>query len=198
MADKNIKSEERRIDKILCELFQGRDAAIEKYARVRHTQWEMNLWYKYGLPLKEVDGVAKNYFGKRFLNGVGINSATKEELAEAFERLAHAVKDGCHGRCFNLVVELNAALGKLGIDMISNPEQFLDWLTFDYETKPDDWGNPAVEKPYGFEIRIFHDAENRKDFWNELLPLLKVGKVLSMTDTFRFVREKRKRAKSFL
>ena len=81
--------------------------------------------------------------------------------------------------------------------MVSNPESFLNWLTFDYDTVPDDWGNPAVEKPFGFEIRNFKDKQNRKEFWDELLPMLKAGRVMSMTDVYRVVREKRKRSVSF-
>ena len=196
MAEQVTKKEVRTIDKILGEMFQGKDAAIEKYAKVRHVQWEMNLWRRYGLPLSEVAGDAKAYFGKRFLNGETIKSATPEQLAEAFTRLDHAVKDGCHGRCLKLVLELNEAMREFDIAPLANPEQFLDWLTFDYHTPVDDWGNPAVEKPYGFEIRLFHDKENRKDFWTELAPLIKEGMVMSMVDTYRCVRDKRDRAVS--
>lgn len=189
----NIKNETRKVDEILRELFQGRDAAIEKYAKVRHTQWEMNLWYEYGLPLKEVAGDAKQYFSKRFLNGGKIAQASGDELKEAFTRLDHAVKDGCHGRCTKLVVELNQELSRLGLEIINEPEKFLGWLTFRYDTVPDDWGNPAVEKPYGFEIRIFHDAENRKEFWAELLPMLKAGKVMSMQNVVGIILFRRRR-----
>ena len=40
---------------ILDEMFMGPGAALEKYAKVRFTQYEMNLWRKHRLPLKEVD-----------------------------------------------------------------------------------------------------------------------------------------------
>ena len=195
---KNVKKEQttekRRIDKILCELFQGKDAAIEKYAKVRHTKYEIDLWRVYGLPIRDVSAEAKKYFSVRFLNGKKISEASQAEIDEGVKRLSHAVNDGCRQRCVKLVVELNAALSDLKLDMVSNPESFLDWLTFDYTTPLDEWGRPVREHPHSFEVRIFHDKENRKEFWDELLPMLKKGRVLSMTDVFRFVREKGKRS----
>ena len=115
----------RSIEEILCELFKGRDAALEKYSRVRHTQYEMSLWRDYGLPLYDVDKSAKAYFSKSFLGGAKISETDGATIKKAFEKLNHAVNDGCHGRCLRLVEELNQALTALGLRTV-DPEPFLD------------------------------------------------------------------------
>jgi hypothetical protein len=93
----------RSIEEILRELFEGRDAALEKYALVRHVRYEMALWHDYGFPLQEVDRRTKAYFSKKFLKGARISEVDGVTLKKAFESLDHAVKDGCHGRCLRLV-----------------------------------------------------------------------------------------------
>ena len=182
----------RKIDEILRELFQGRDAALEKYAKVRRTQYEMSLWRKYGLPLSAVDCDVRVYFQKRFLNGKTLRSASCAQIAEAMGRLNHAVEDGCRGRCMRLLGELEEALNVLGLSSSFNFEGFLDWLTFSYVVPKDEFGNPQKEKPYDFEMRVFYDRQNRKDFWAELSPMLREGKVMSMRDVYRFVYERRR------
>ena len=127
---------------VLDELFTGSNSALEKYAKVRLTQYEMNLWRKHHLPLKEVDKRAKRYFGVRFLGeGKRIDKATQAELSKAFESLHFAVgkdsgdpslKSGCHGRCLRLVDVLNEALIADGLDPIPDAEKFLDFFTFNY------------------------------------------------------------------
>ena len=190
-------SEKRNVDEILNELFKGRDAALEKYAKVRHTQYELMLWTSYGVPIKEIDRQAKVYFEKRFLNGTKMDKLSKEQVKSELETLDHAVKDGCHGRCTRLVKELNAALEALGLDSVKEIDRFLDWLTFDYVVKSDYEGKPLTEPGYGFQIRVFHDGQNRKEFWAELQLLLKSGKMMSMQDACRIVLKKRKKSKSF-
>ena len=185
------------IKRILEELFKGRDAALEKYAKVRHVQYEMQLWRGYGLPLEQVDKSAKVYFSKRFLEGKRISSVSEKELAEAFKRLDHAVKDGCHGRCTRLVEELNKEFEKEGIEPLHKIDGFLDWLTFWYTT-PECYatGGPAKEPGYSFEIRIFHDKENRTDFWLETKSLLAQGKVMQLYRIAQLVLFKRKFSKN--
>lgn len=184
----------RSIDAILKEMFEGKDAAIAKYAKVRMVQYEMELWRVYSLPLAEVDGAAKVYFSKRFLVNGRIDKATEPDLSDAFEKLDHAVKDGCAGRCTRLVIELNKALDALGLDMVRNVDKFLDWLTFDYEAKKDNFGEVVTEKPYGFPLFDFHSDENRKEFWLETSALLKTGRMMSVQDIMRIVLHKRNKS----
>ncbi|MBQ9171796.1 hypothetical protein IJ162_01655 [Candidatus Saccharibacteria bacterium] len=190
---------------ILDELFTGPNAALEKYAKVRITQYEMNLWRKHHLPLKEVDKKAKRYFNVRFLGeGSRIDKASPEALKKAFESLHFAVgKDsgdpslcsGCHQRCLRLVNELNEALKRDGLDEISDAEKFLDFMTFDYEVRTDENGQPIEEKPYGFLIRTFHDADNRKEF-RAMLQMLKTEKrEMSMQDIWKIIGFKKKHSK---
>lgn len=184
----------RSLRKILEELFKGSDAALEKYAKVRRTLYEINLWYQYGLPLREVPRGIKFYFSQRFLCAKKIESATEAELDEAMTRLRAAVNIGCKGRCERLVGELNLALEDCGLRIIEEPDKFLDWLTFDYELRKDYEGNPLVEKPYGFPIISGFDSDrNRKEFWGELQLLLnKYGRMMSMQDVEVLVLIKRR------
>ncbi len=186
----------RHVKEVLEELFKGRDAALEKYAKVRMTQYEMNLWRVHRLPLSEVSGAAKQYFSKRFLNGKRINTATEAELKDAFDRLGYAVSNGCHNRCKKLVEELNESLKELEIEEIKDIEQFLYWLTFSNHTVADYYGNPTREPEYGFEILIFDCDANRKEFWAELQNLMKDGKIMSMQEVSRIVTWKRKNSKT--
>ena len=186
----------RHIKEVLEELFKGRDAALEKYAKVRLTQYEMNLWRVHNLPLPEVSGQAKQYFAARFLKGKRINSATEAELNEAFERLGYAVSKGCKERCTELVKELNEALKELGFEEVKDIDQFLYWFTFANHTVADYDGNPTKEPKYGFEIRIFDCDKNRKEFWTEVQMLLKSGKIMSMQDVSRVILWKRKHTKT--
>ena len=199
MADKNLT----RIEEILNELFVGKDAALEKYAKVRHTYYELGvLWDKHNLPLWEVSPKAKMYFSKRFLNGKKIPDgiydsksgvATKEELQKGLSDLKHAVEDGCHGRCSRLVKELNRELGTFKIEPVDS-EKFLDWLTFCYSVRKDYFsGDPVIEPGFHFEVRDFYDESNREDFWYETKALLKKGEIMSMHDILVVVLLKREK-----
>ena len=192
----------RRYFEILDELIISKNSAIEKYARVRFTQYEIKLWRTYGLSLNEVDKNAKRYFSVGFLgDGIRIDRADKTRLDEAFRKLGFAVgkwlddpdakPTGCHERCLRLVNELNEVLNEEGLETISNVEKFLDWLTFNYEFQLDESGFPIVEKPYGFPIRIFHDAENRREFRAVLKMLREDKSKMSMQDVWRIIRFKR-------
>ena len=185
----------RNIKEILEELFKGKDAALSKYARVRLTKYEISLW-RSGVPITGINPIAKQCFSKSFLGGKRIFNASPEELADAQKRLNYAVSDGCHGRCIRLVEELNCALEAQGLQRVSQPEKFLDWLTYSYEVKTDQNGSPIREQPGGFEIRIFHSEENRKEFWLELQALLKQDKMMSMQDVAKIVLHKRHHSKS--
>ena len=187
----DIKS--TRINEILTELFKGKDAALEKYAKVRHVQYEMQLWRNYGLPLDQVDRSAKMYFAKRFLKDGKIFTASEKEIKDAFERLNHAVKDGCHGRCVRLIEELNEEFIKLGLEPVHKIDGFLDWLTFWYNTLEDYATGGSVKEPeFSFEIRHFYDRENRKEFWAETKELLKEGKIMRLYRIAQIVLIKRK------
>jgi hypothetical protein len=171
-------TENIRILEIFDELFKGNDAALAKYAKVRHTQYEIKLWREHGLPLKEVNKGAKFYFSKRFLNGKKIEEATEEEIKGALETLNHAVNDGCKGRCTRLVEELNDELKKYYIEPVKI-QSFLDWATFSYVVRKDDFtGQPCKEPGHSFEIWDFHDEYNRKEFYEEVKRLAKKGEFL--------------------
>ena len=186
----------RNIEEILQELFRGQDSALAKYARVRKTKYEFDLYRSYGLPLSEVGKVEKLYFSKKFLGGKRITNVSPEEFNKGIASLDHAVKDGCHGRCLRLITELNGALAESGFEQVKNPERFLDWLTFDYEVKKDSFtGEIAKEQPYGFEIRVFHSEENRKEFWMELQILEKNNMMMCMQDVAKIVLFKRHHSK---
>ena len=184
----------KNIVEILEELFKGRDAALAKYAKVRFTRYEMNLYWRLDLPLEDVAKQARVYFSNRFLNKERIDTVPMATLSKAIDRLDHAEKDGCRPRCLKLVQELNEALKNLGLEPVNNPNGFLDWLTFDYEVKRDCTGSPVTEPGYGFEIRIFHNEQNREEFWTEVQNLIKEGKMMSMQDIVRVVMMKRRKS----
>ena len=193
---------ERGYFEILDELLVGNDSAIEKYAKVRHTQYEMNLWRKSGLPLNEVRKAARQYFRMRFLQNVKIEEADKALLDKGFERLSYAVGQldgeptGCHMRCLRLVSELNEALRAEGLQTIANAEKFLNWLCFDSVMRMNENGIPIREKPYGFVIMDFYDDANRKDFRSMVRMLKTEKRVMSMQDIWRMIDFKRKHSKT--
>jgi hypothetical protein len=186
-------TETRQIKEVLEELFKGPNAALTKYARVRKTKYEIDLWQS-GMPITEVSPDAKKCFSKSFLKGTSIKLATPEQISNGRKDLGYAVSEGCHGRCTRLVKELNCALAKLGLQQISQIDKFLDWLTFSYEVKTDYDGRSVREQPGNFEVRIFHSEENRKEFWLELQVLLKQNRMMSMQDVVKIVLDKRKKS----
>ena len=188
----NIKK--RTVKDILNELFNGNTGALTKYAKVRHTRYELSLWQEYGLPLSKIKGQAKAHFAKRFL-GVPIAEASQEELKKGLEKIGYA-EDSCKRRCFRLVNELNEALKMLELDQV-DPQGFIEYFTFNYHENIDEFGNPVTAPDYGFSIKHFHDSRNRKWFKNELDPLLKEGLILDLKEIERMARKKRKKAISF-
>lgn len=180
----------RRVDEILNELFKGNDSALAKYAKVRMTEYEMSLWKNYGLPLSEVDRASKTYFRKRFLKDKRIEEASNKEITEAFVRLGHAVRNGTYQRCRKLIEELNDALDELGLEIVKNPDVFLDYLTFDYQERKNADGGVLLEPGYAFPIRVFYSEQNRRKFWKEIQAILKHGRIMSMQDILRIVRAK--------
>ena len=181
-----MAEEDRTLRNILEDLFKGRNAALRKFAKVRFTQYEMNLWWKQGAPLAAVSGRTKFYFSKRFLKGAKIQEVTNCELKEAFERLDHAVKDGCYGKCRRLVEELNEELGVQGLRTVTDVNRFLNWLTFSYRIEKDDFGNWMFDQ-YGLLILDFQNEQNLNEFWKKIQVLLKKGKMLSMQDICQIV-----------
>ena len=169
-----------KVEHVLNELFKGRTSALEQYAKVRHTKYELMLWRQYGLPLHEVNNKAKNYFSRRFLGGIRIEQADEKTLRKGFETLDYAIFDGCHGRCMRLIKELNEALNELGLKPVKDPEYFLDWLTFCHYDCKDTEGNTAHDTDYGFPIWTFSDKENRTDFWRVLKPMMSYERIASM------------------
>lgn len=188
----------RKVKAVLEELFKGKDSALAKYARVRHCKYEMDLWWRYKMPLSEIDPKQKRYFSATFLKkGLSLSNADSKDVQFAMERLEHAIKDGCHGRCQRLVFALNQALIECGIEPVKDIEVFLNWLTFAYTERVDGEGNPVMEKPYNVPIWDFFDEANRKELWSELEFMLKNGKMMSMHNVASIVTLKRRFAKTF-
>ena len=154
-------------------------SALDQYAKVRHTQYEMNLWRCHGVPLGQVDNGAKSYFSERFLLGREIRKSDAKTLDAAFERLDHAVKDGCHGRCARLVNELNSCTNQLGLDTVDT-EKFLNFMTFNYHTRKDEYGYAKKEPGFSFEIRDFVDEFYRNLFREEVRLLEKQRRAMSL------------------
>ena len=169
-------------------------SALEQYAKVRHTQYELNLWRYHGVPLGQIDGKAKAYFSEKFLHGRGIREVDSRTLDAGFERLGHAVKSGCHGRCVKLMMELNTCLEAHGLKQVKI-EEFLDFLTFNYRTRDDGYGNPAREPGHSFEIRDYVDEYYRNQFREELRLLEKTRRMMAMQDILKLIRFKLENSK---
>lgn len=157
MAEHDINT---RYFEILSELFLGSKkeaAALNKYARVRHTQHEI-LLLRRGFSLNEISSSLKRYFERRFLpEGVTIKTATTRQMKEAQTRLYYAVNEGCCNRCFRLVNELNSVLNEAKLTTIDSIERFLNYFTFDYKIVKDEFGRIKYE-PYQMEpVLIFFD-----------------------------------------
>lgn len=189
----------RSVDTIMAELFEGlritrrdgtvkkEEAALKKYEKVRWVQFEMNYYKNHALPLNEIHAQAKTYFSKRFLDGKYISSADSSELEKAYNSLDHAVKDGCHGRCYRLVVELNEALTNNGVRSVGDIEAFLNWLTFSPVERKDATGNVVYEKPYFIPVIEFNNRQHLEQFYKVWKDYYKKGFLLSMQDTYRIV-----------
>ena len=158
----------RGYEVVLKELFFGKDAALNKYAKVWRTYYEIvELYDACGLPLSEVDSASKAYFSQRFLK-CQISKAPTDVMKKAVASLGYAagledgnpVETGCRQRCHRLVNELNMALVEAGFPMVDE-ERFIKFFTFDYDVVLDENGKPRLEPGYSFEIRHFHSDENR-------------------------------------
>ena len=165
---------------------KAKKSALEQYAKVRRTQYELALWRYHGVPLGQIDSKAKAYFAERFLYGADIRKVDSATLDAAYERLCHAVKDGCHGRCARLAEELNVCLKGLGLDTV-DVEKFLDFFTFNYHTRKDDYGYPLKEPGYSFEIRDFVDEFYRNLFREEIRFLEKQARAMSPRDVLSVI-----------
>ena len=161
-------------------------SALDQYAKVRHTQYEMQLWRYHGVPLSQIDSKAKAYFAERFLLGQEIRKVDGKTLDSAFKKLDHAVKDGCHGRCARLMEELNQCLKEMGLKP-AKVEEFLDYMTFNYHTRDDGYGYPRKDPEYGFEIHDFVDEYYRGLFREELKFLEKQHRVMALQDILQTI-----------
>ena len=168
-------------------------SALEQYAKVRHTKYELDLWRFHGLTLSQIDSKAKAYFSERFLNGKRILDVDNATLEAAYKRLKHAVDDGCHGRCVRLLEELNRKMRELKLEPVKI-EEFLDFLTFNYRTRDDGYGYPRRDPDYGYEIRDFVDEYYRAQFREELKLLERTRRMMSMQDVLKIIRFKQGRS----
>lgn len=182
----------RSIKEILQEMFGGKDAALEKLAKVRMTKYEVELWYFRHAPLGEISKTAKAYFAERFL-GKELSKATPDEVKEALIKLDYAV-NSCKKRCSRLVEELNQAMIIKGFEPIRDISGFLDWLTFCYEEKKDGFGQTIYELGYSFPLLIFYSDRNRKELWYELKSLMKANRMMPIIDICKIVKFKRRKS----
>ena len=187
-----MAEELRGIREIYEELFKGPHAALLTYKNMRQVQREMKLYRDYGYPLSMVKAGWKKKFSDDFLGGKPISSASEAEMKEAYTRLDHAVRDGCHKRCYRLVEELKAAYQKLGVETNFDTEKFLNLMTFDFFSPLMSDGQPYLEPGYGFPIQNFVDDKNRKDFWQETSKILRAKKIMSVSDIWRRVMTNRR------
>ena len=73
-----------------------------------------------------------------------------------------------------------------------DPKGFIKWMTFSYTVPLDYLGNPVIEKPYGFEVRNFHNDEDRADFWRELQKIMREKRRMSMQGVLTILNIKRR------
>lgn len=193
MEEKTENLKVKRLDSIAEELFKPikGGSALERYARVRHTLYEIKLWRKYNnMPISEIPAVARNYFCERFLEK-SLSKASEKEINQAITRLGYA-ENSCKKRCTELVEDFNVAVRRYNdsharkLEEVHDIESFLDFFTFKYIVRTDYEGEPIIEKPYGFEIRDFYDKRNRSEAWHILKRLLDEGRIASMQNIYRF------------
>ncbi|MBO4812836.1 hypothetical protein J5491_01680 [Candidatus Saccharibacteria bacterium] len=188
-----VKADVERFFEILHELFFGKDAALVKYAKVRRTQYEMRLYRDRGYHLEEIDLKSRLYFAKAFLpKDVTIRTATPEQMRNAYERLGHAVNDGCHGKCLRLVKEMNNILGDNGLAKLEDPESFLKYFTAFWPEKKDQFGDTIYEPGHNEPVLEFKDGEAREEFKRELKNLERDKLMLDMVTIGKIVVKKRK------
>ena len=182
----------RRLDSIIEELFKPMKggSALDRYAKVRHTLYEIQIWREQtNMPISEIPAAARNYFCERFLDNT-LSKASETEINDAIIKLGYA-ENSCKKRCTKIVEEFNAAVREYNnthsrkLAEVCNIEKFLDFYTFNYDVMKDHEGKPVLDKPYTFEIRIFHDKENRSDAWYLLKRMLENNRVASMQNVYR-------------
>ncbi|MBR3329201.1 hypothetical protein IKG29_01565 [Candidatus Saccharibacteria bacterium] len=192
MAEHDINT---RYFEILSELFLGSKkeaAALNKYARVRHTQHEILLLGR-GFSLNEISSSLKRYFERRFLpEGVTIKTATTKQMKEAQTRLYYAVNEGCYNRCFRLVNELNSVLNEAKLTTIDSIERFLNYFTFDYKIVKDEFGRIKYEPYHSEPVLIFFDEWHRKSFASEIRNLKRERLMLSFDEIYEIIKIKRR------
>ena len=148
---------------IMDELFLGRDAALEKFAKVRHAKYEVELWRK-GMPYASLGKRSKSYFEKEYLGGIKIYDASDEQIAEGLKRLSFAVgmglknPTGCYERTLRLVNELNAAIVREGLGVSVDVERFIDYFTFSHNEAV--LYRPEMIEAYPY----FFDDDHRKEY----------------------------------
>lgn len=173
--EKKIKlSHEDSYYGVLSELFET-DGALDKYAKVRFTRYEMGLWYDRKYPLDVVASQSKAYFSKRFLGGKPIYHSSGEEIDKGMEALRYATEPntvgaGCYERCRRLFEYLNRKASELGLHQVYSIGILMDFFTFSGIRKEE------KEPIYGFEILIPEDRDFRKAFKTELRKVIKKAK----------------------
>ena len=186
-----MASETCKIEDILERFF----SAMESCSRVRHAQYEINLWRKRGLPLSEVAPQAKAYVSNTFMDGAKLGTSDLDVAKKGLKRLDYA-EASCRAKCEKIVAELNEQLEKLGIETIENPKNFVDYYTLRYKPRKNWEGKTLVEPRYNIAIVDFLDIDEFKRFKDILRKFLKKGKIISMQDVAKIIQIE-KSAKSF-
>ena len=181
----------RSIKEIFEELFEGKDSALAKLAKVERTRYEINvLWVEHGVPLNMIFKPAMAYFSERFLDGKLLEDVNGDMLENGLKKLGYAV-ESCKKRCTKLVEELNHAMLEHDLEQLQDIQGFLKWTTFYYEDKKDFTGSIIYEPGYDFPVRVFYSDVNRKSFWAETQAIMKTGRIMSVKDITRIVLFKR-------
>ena len=159
---------------VLNELFET-DGALDKFAKVRFTKYEIGLWRERKYPLSVVASQAKVYFSKRFLNGKPIYNCSDEEIEKGMASLHYATEPnpvgaGCYERCRRLFEYLNRKAAELGIHQIYSIGIVMNFFTFSGIVKEE------KEPIYGIEILIPEDRDFRNAFKKELRKVIKKAK----------------------
>ena len=193
MMDKKTENV-RRIEEIVEELFKPikGGSALERCARVRRTLYEIMLWRNNKeMPISQIPSPQKAYFCERFLEkGIVLSKASDQQIIDAIAKLQYA-ENACLNRCTRLVGELNASINEFNethekkLEGVSDIIGFINYYTFSYSVKLDHEGKPVMEKPYSFEVRFFHDGENRSDAWYVIKRIHAQGRIISMQNVYR-------------
>lgn len=165
---------------VLDEMFFGNDCSLQKCARVRRTAYEIGLYVNSGVPLGELSPECKKYFSMRFLNNQYIHEVSYADLKKAYSKIQYAVDSTIERNKRIISEELNPVLSEMGLKEISDMESFINFFTYNYGVKKDEYGVPVYDR-YGsarVECRIWYSYIT--SFRKEYVRLLNHDKITEL------------------